>query len=377
MIVIGFSPDKFKNTLGWMMAFTVFVTVVLFQMNLPAPTDLLNMKMTYLTMNSHPDLQTTWLTRDPLSYGVMIILSYLFPQQPFVYFLFCSLLNFALLGMIYVNLSRGIEDEKIKRAFMLALFLGFLDYSLSHHYLRQTTGLLILLVALSLVGWRGWLTFGISLIWHGSMILGSPVYLLRRIWESNRKYLYYISALIIFYVVGNLNIYKWLKMEKPEGYTYHDFTFVDRFLNYFQDQRFETFFLSSKEAGNPEFIIYFVASLLTLAFVSWRKWEDKVVYPLLAVFVLWLALFQHNPLVFARIAYVIALLIPLLWILQIKQVRLESKHQIFWIVAVICLLKIHFYVWDFGMSFKGDYLYLKSTASLMNASDWDLSRPLP
>jgi len=318
----------------WQLLFVIVVIscVAYWQLTNPLPVDLQNILGAYRYSPLNNEFTFQLLKRDFFSFGVLAVMSRVFPNTPELYYLLNIFLQFFSIYFIFRQLQ--IKNAFMSWTILILLNLCCLNFYENHHYMRQTTAYLLFMMSLFLENIKRYLTWLLACGWHGSIILFLPVFLLNR---ASRSFKILVSLLVLTFVISEINIYQYMTIDNFKVSNWESFRIVDRFLSYFIENRSSQYFDQYKEIGNP--YIYFYVSCLFLAFglETYKKTEDRKVFSLLALITIWALLFKYHYLIYPRMIYFLEISWIFYLIYQLKDLTLPVRWQR---LAPVCALAI-------------------------------------
>ncbi|GEM_PF-4640814 len=351
-------------------------TVLLYQISLPMPYDLEVTKLIYLETAKNPmsSWALGWIARDPLSYGILNLLTYIAPSLPILFYLINFIILFGSLWFIYNKLK--IQEGYQGFLLLVGVFLLLLNFQETHHYLRQTTALFIFISALFLQGYKKYLLIIAAILWHGSTVLYLPsLLILTAFRKKNYGYYAFCLLLLISLVLSGINIYDIFKTESVLKQAFHQFSFLDRFLTYFQHPRHASFYETYKENGNLDALVSLVLGLMTIIYSFFKKQKIDILCSLLMSAILWIGFFRYHVLAYERVQYVFTILLLLYWINELSQFSLKKKDLLSVGVLCLCFVKITFFTWGLEMRLYNKPLYLVSPIEmLLKFPDWPINQ---
>lgn len=368
------SQDRYSRFLPGLLLTTALLigsAIILYQVTLPLPSDLKTSKEAYFSIAPNFLFGLALIKRDLLSNGLMVILANLFPKFPISFYLLHMVINFACLWAIFRSEAKN-QNLQITAALLLALFLGFLDHSESHHFLRQTTALLILLSALTFHGKWKWVGMLVACLWHGSMLLPTLSLVIGRKLlklSKKQKVVFIVAATSICYGLSYVNFYEYFSAyQLNDGHLHwhlQEYSFLDRFIGYFRRNNAELFFAAARETGNPGLWLSIIIFASTHFYRLKRNCQaDDLTIVATGVFLL-LVFFQFNVLLFPRLEYFFFLLTFYQWIRELKIVPSHWQKLLPCLIFVLCLIRIHYFTWPLTTKHEDRYLFLRSPVALL------------
>lgn len=378
-ILTGFSlmikADDNKR-LSLLTVIFILTTVILFQLSLPMPYDLESTKNIYMaSAQDHlSPFALSWIPRDPLSYGILNLLAWAIPSFPISFYLLNIFLGFICLWFIY---KKQIPLIRIDQLILFAgLFILVLDYQETHHFLRQTTALLLFIIGIYISGPKKYVLFLASILWHGSMILFLPVLIFNYFSLGSKKTLIIFSS-FFFLTLGlsYINIYDLFSSEYFTNKAFVDFSFADRFLTYFRHTRHARSFTVYRDLGNPLAIYYICLGLFVTGYSFIKKRLQNPILPLIMIMTLWIVFFRYHILIYDRLQYGFIILLLLFWTIEMSDLQFKNKKVIGTIFICLCFLKIIFFNWTLDTNLEGRNIYTYSPVELvLRIKDWPINQ---
>lgn len=366
-----------KKNQDLLTALLILFTIILFQLSLPMPLDLESTKRIYFDCTVDPfrsALSISYISRDTLSYGVLNLLAWGLPSFPISFYLLNIIIGFYCLWFIYKKQNSNIKLDNL--ILFSGIFLIVLDYQETHHFLRQTTALLMLISAFYIFGIKKYILVLCSMLWHGSTILFIPALIINYLFkDKNKMMILCICLFFLFWYLSNINIYQLLASKHFTDREFIDFNIGDRFLTYFRHTRNAKYFSIYREMGNPQ-AMYYIFLGLTISAYSFikKRFKNPILRPTTMI-TLWIVFFRYHSLIYDRLQYGFIILILLFWTIELSSQQFKNKKIFGTCFIALCFLKIIFFNWPLDLTLEGRNIYSYSSVELvLRIKDWPINQ---